>query len=109
MPTSRNDIIVFIAMEGIGWMNVMSLWNAKRTSFGMEPIPIANVRSASDYSIPPTDFNTYLPSMTAPAAMDALLKSGGLEYSADCAAKVVLNMLDQRSRTRPKGTLKDEL
>jgi hypothetical protein len=52
-PVTEDDVVVFSAMEAAAWMSVLARWNAHHGT----QIPMAVIRSASNYDHPPLAAN----------------------------------------------------
>jgi purine nucleoside permease len=97
-PASRDNVVVFSAMESAAWMSVVDRWNKHR---GVA-IPMVVVRSASNYDqVPLTAEGNPIPGPKGEpltAMQDILIgfKQAGANFAAEMAAKPVLRMFRER-------------
>lgn len=101
-PVTEDQVVVFTAMESAAWMSVLTRWNA----FHKVKIPMAVVRSASNYDHLPLDAQGNPPLRADGQPMNAMddvvegFQEAGAAYAANNAASVALHMLALRGQQR---------
>jgi len=101
-PVTEDQVVTFSAMESAAWMSVLTRWN----TFHKVKIPMAVVRSASNYDHLPLDAQGNPPLRSDGQPMNAMddimegFQEAGAAYAANNAASVVLRMLALRGQPR---------